>query len=408
MHRNTPRFRMLLSLIALAVGCSSGGGGGSSIVPPPTPPPVGTTITATWTGSNQPTVVAVSSGLAGTWNVVSLTGSKATFTLTPGTTTYQIAYFCTPNLQIVELSTADTVTPTFTCGNTGYQTVTFNYSVTVPGAQSADILVAVPGFTQYSGLIPVAGSYTMTGAPGPTVDVMLLAFDANGQSIGMNILRNQTYTNNQNVMLPTLSAAATQFQTFTVGGAPAGWTTYYYTSYILADGSRFNLSSYPTYPLVPASQAVSGDYYLAAAVARSVGSNLGVGAGVGSTVPPASATLPAPFSYAGPTPAEDPTFSFSYTSSPVLTGTIVYTASISWQTASLAVFATQTAVGANPSLTVPNLAKVSPLFPNLPSGGAQVSWQANVAVLSPLTLSSIPAAGGAQTDAYAYGTFTAP
>jgi hypothetical protein len=177
----------------------------------------------------------------------------------------------------------------------------------------------------------------------------------------------------------------------------------------LGDGGRFALQAINGfYAVPPASQVQPSDYYVAEALASPANNSSTTAAVVTASAPPASVSLPAPFTYTGPTPADDPTFAFNYSGSFSLSGTILYQTTMQWNVNSLDVVATKGAVGGNPSIAIPKLSTISSLFPNLPSGGVNVSWNSYVIDETPLELGSITPANFSAQLTWAQGNYIAP
>ena len=414
----TPRRAQNLTVAILflaSICCICGCGGSSSTrssqqTPPPPAPTMATVTFATPNSAPLPSAVATSTGDLSTWTLATVTSGQVPINLGTGKN-YGVAFYCNNiNLMIYEFAATDTLTPTFSCGSSSpFLTVTFNYAVTIPGASTAEIDVELPagyGATS-STLSTLTGSTQITTAPSGSVDTILKAFDSSGFLLGVEILRAQSYTANQTVTLPTLSVSNTGVASVTAAAIPSGWTVSYPMNYVLADGARFQLGTQSNYGTIPASMSMAGDYYTGGAYATQ-GAN-SVSAAAATNQPPASVTLPAPMTFTPPTPADDPSFVFSYpTSGFTTTGTVVYVAGINWSTpVYVTMVGTANAVGANPTLKIPNLAPLSALFPNLPQG-TTVNWNVGVIVENPLTLSNTPVLPFSAQDVTTSGTYSAP
>ncbi|HLI95515.1 MAG TPA: hypothetical protein VKT72_05420 [Candidatus Baltobacteraceae bacterium] len=408
-------------LLCIVAGCGGGGGGGTGgSGGGGNPPPAGTTISATFSNANgapMPNVIATSSGTFSGWTVATLSGGTLQYTLPPGVTQYAIAYYCQNNETIFEASTSDTVKPSLGCfPNNTATNVTFSYDVhNIAGATQARIDVVNGSNAATSGAqASVTGNYTFAppfSVPAGNDDIMVKALDNSGDVLGAHIFRAQSISSgNTYPLTPLSSSETTTLQSVGASNAPSGWTLTYLGGIILADGSRFFMPDFSgSYAIPAASQVQPGDYFFAGAQASPANNSSLTAAVVTANAPPASVSLVAPFSYVGPTPADDPAFAFSYSGAFSVNGTIVYQVSMQWGTNSLGVTATKSAVGSNPSIKVPNLAATSSLFPNLPSGGVNVNWTAYVVDETPLDLTGavLPPNFSTQITG-AVGAYTAP
>lgn len=137
------------------------------------------------------------------------------------------------------------------------------------------------------------------------------------------------------------------------------------------------------YSVLPADTLESGDLYIFEATTSASGNSpsraytLATKSGGG----PVALTFPAPWIYAGPPPAAQPTFTFNYTGT---SGTAngYQSTMYSWPmgssgTDAIDVTATLNYQAGSTTLTVPNLSSVAGFLPAPPSG-AQVTWFAQV------------------------------
>ncbi|HET9086636.1 MAG TPA: hypothetical protein VFN53_03865 [Acidobacteriaceae bacterium] len=104
----------------------------------------GTTVTASFQGDTMPSGVAYQSGATGQFQTLTLSGSKASFTLPIGITAYGFAYTCPgggsgPTQEsILQATTTDTAVLSFRCPAPGSGRVTAKFNVSaIPGATGA-------------------------------------------------------------------------------------------------------------------------------------------------------------------------------------------------------------------------------------------------------------------------------
>jgi hypothetical protein len=138
------------------------------------------------------------------------------------------------------------------------------------------------------------------------------------------------------------------------------------------------------YPAVPASAALSGDFYLYSATSLDTATFsqfMGVTQTTTAGGGPVSMAFPAPWTFSGPAPATFPTFTFNYSGFSGLPA-VSQRAIISWSTAPtnrnlLMVTATQSFQNGATTLSIPDLTSLNGFFAPAASG-ARVSWSAEI------------------------------
>jgi len=392
-------------------GGSSGGGG--------------TIVTYTFTGP-APTAVATQIG-SGAYAQATLTSGNLTISVPSGETNFSVAYLCpSPTINpyiyqeyINQASILDGTSFTRTCPPGpllgGLATVQVNASA-IPGAEGIYVTYqgGGPGDTlNFSGDLAV-GTYDVpvyvTGAEGPYV------------ALAARILRDQTIPGALNGGAPVVFTTADETvpQTITYNNLPNGYSlvtrqVIYYT----AGGAQVSLDQNEApltqYLAMPSGAYQSGDYYH-----FTVGSYDAASGGsesieeYASSPGPQSFTFPAPWSYAGPTPAALPTFNFAYAGFSGMPN-VVEEAAIAWTQGQFTIqgaFAfdgiTMTATAnyqnGSTAVRIPDLSNVKGFLAPAASG-TSVVWSATVDQGDPFLTS--PPSGIMQSVSFS-GSYTEP
>lgn len=412
------RVFVLAFLLGLVAGCGSNfSGSGSSNSG-------GTAVNVAFAPAT-PTTAAVQIG-SGSYRTETLTSGGLSFSLPSGTTTYAIAYICTPAPQtvggqqysttleiVVEASAADGTSATLWCpyslqggaqanppGQTGALTINVNASA-IPSASDL-LVVAINGVhaTQQSFTsVNASGSFA---APVGADRVEVFAMDSSGNLVAARNLTNQTVPGSLNggstIVLGT--ADETQPEPITYGNVPSQFGPPGVGVWI-----NLGLSSIPIgffaagYPALPAGATENGDFntwiaqdLLPSNVSESVLVEVN-----STTAGPMTFDFPTPWSYSGPTPAARPTFDFNgyagFSGKPGNT----YNASLLWTDGingaigtnqySVSVSASANYLNGATSITLPDLSSLHGFLPTPPTG-ADVTWEAQISQSSSSVLSA--------------------
>ncbi|MFP5276080.1 MAG: hypothetical protein ACLGPM_03110 [Acidobacteriota bacterium] len=404
------RVSILAVLPVLAAGCGgtvsgSGSSGGSP-----------TTVKMTFTPAT-PTAVAVQIG-AGAYTTQTLSNGVLSFSLPSGTSTYAVAYICTPapltenGLQyattmetVVEASTADATSLVEQClynlqsgaaalppGPTAALAVSINASA-IPSAASL-LVVATNGKNGTQQSFSTASASGSFAAPQGTDRVEIFVLDTSGNLVAARNVPSQAVPGSLNGGTAIVLGAAdeTQPEAIAVNDVPAQFSS-------PNTGAWFNMGlvsigtpSGPTqYSALPAAAMENGDSYTVFATTSPV-VHSEVTQTVSGSVSSTSAgrvaiNFPAPWSYAGPTPAARPTFDFSgYTAFAGQPG-ITYDGNLFWTDGTNGAIGTSqyfvdVSASANylhgaTKITVPNLSGLPGFLPTPPTG-TDVSWGAAI------------------------------
>ena len=406
----------LIPFLVAGCGGSSSGSGSSG----------GGPFTVNFTFSPAtPTVVAAQIG-SGTFSMQTVSSGGLTLSLPSGTTTFAVAYVCTPPAvtlggqqmiapyeSVVEASTADGSSFTLPCpsnifgnglglsgstGQTGSLAVNVNASG-IPSAGSVSVIAENGNGSSAWGSTTVNASGSFAAPVGSDrVEVFALASTSGsfGKVVAARAFAGQAVPGSLNGGAAVVlgAADATTPQPITFQNVPTGYLpgeTYVSlnmgpVNYALGGGTT-------QYNALPATALESGDYYtLSAAAIRPLPSSgapvfaplAEVGVTVNSTSGgPMTFNLPAPWIYAGPTPATWPTFDFSgYTGFAGQSG-IYDTGNVYWTTAgglgsySVSITASANYLHGATSLTVPDLSGLQG-FLSPPASGTQVTWIAQI------------------------------
>lgn len=395
------RFRLSLAIITTAalLSLAACGSGTNSDT-------VGTTVTATFTGATMPSAIAFQAGATGTFQPLTLAGASASFSLPVGTTAYGFAYICPTfnagntysNETIIQATTADTTSLSLACPSlNGNLAATYDVSA-IPGAAST---LLYEGY-QSNQTFATSGVQVLPNVPTGMTDVALVALDASGAAVGIEILRGVNVTGSTSITFPPMTTADA------LGSAPASLTNVpsaatsfdFYTTYQTAGGLsailpvHYTNTPQTTYPTVPASQTQPGDFYLLHAAADLP--TQGLRAVVSSSSATAiTAAFPSPWTTVpSPVPAAFPAFPAN-TSGFSVQGSIVNAAWTQFTSTAGAPtvynrysFVTQAWLATSSTFTVPDLSSL-PGFTPAPPSGVREFWNLYSIAGSPLQFDSL-------------------
>jgi hypothetical protein len=404
MYASLSRFSFSVVVMACLAGCggssnsSSTGGGGTGGGGTPT------TVTYTFTGA-MPTAVATQIG-AGAYTQASLESGKLSISVPSGTTKYSAAWVCPADTssnppqndeRVVQASVQDGTSFSWYCFDAnvskGTATVQVNASA-ISGGASVGVYGNVGVNGAGIGLPWSSSTLNLSGEMfAGTYDVFATVYDAKGNLLAVKILRDQTIPGALNGGNPVVFAASDEVtsQPLTVNNIPAGFSpsmalvNYETATYGNSLDLNFGLNGLTQYTAFPSAAMQSGDYYVFLVGAYgSTTPNLGesVGAEMTSTSSgPQTIALPAPWSYAGPTPAALPTFNFSYTGFSGMAD-VQQVAGVQWQqgttsTQHIQMSATASYQNGATSMTIPDLSGLTGFFAPAPAG-TSVFWFASV------------------------------
>jgi len=441
----TGRLKMS-SLCILVVAVIAGCGGNSSVTSEGTP------ITVAF-AQPPPSAVATQIG-NGAFTAASLSSDNVTgVVLPPGTTNYAVAYVCPLNsVLVLEASAQDGAEVTLACplalpfpSGFGAATGSLNASA-IAGATM--VLVRAPGFLEVN--VGVSEPFNIS-LPAGTDDVAFLVQDKNQDLLALKIFHAQGIPGAINGGAPVVFGPGDVpvMQPLTAANVPAGFVSPLVSAeYQTVNGTVFNLAGFlfapSTYAAVPAASTASGDGYIYIGIDSNPETSQTVET-VQSTTSgggPFTVALPAPWSFAGPSPATFPTFTFNYSGFSGLPA-INEQASIFWnQIASvragsknrvpsfvtsssgegatplqtnpaagqITVTATANFQGGANTITIPDLSAL-PGFPSPAASGTQISWFAQIlggtAQQFPLSINSPPLNSSIAMVGTA-GTYTQP
>jgi hypothetical protein len=382
---------MLIVGIAAAMAAGCGGGSPSSV------PPQGTSVAVTFAGATMPQAVATQSG-GGPFEAASLQGGNQLFlTLPIGTTKYGIAYVCaTFNDEFVfEATTQDATALTLNCPSPSAPSALGAATGSVDASAIAGATnVSIRGNGGAASLAGVTEPFSVPMQDGVN-DVAFIAMDSNSKAVGVKIARGQNIPGAVNGGSTVVFGAgdAITTQPVTINNVPAGFPVPngVFAQYHTANGTAFPLllvlgfnSPLPgTYPAVPAGATQSGDFYLYQSSTSNIpGANQQVGTTLTTTTGggPLTMTYPALWSFAGPTPAKLPTFTFDYSGfsgQPAVSQQVLLTWPVGTSRNLLQVMATANFQNGANTLTIPDLTALAGFFPPAASG-AQVGWIADI------------------------------
>ena len=405
-------------MLVAAAGCGGGSSGSGSSGGGPA------TVNITFSPAT-PTGVAAQIG-SGAFTTETVSSNGLTLSLPSGTTTFAVAYVCNPPAvafggqqmiapyeSVVEASTADGTSFTLPCpsnifgsglgpsssaGQTGSLAVNVNASG-VPSAASVSAIAENGNSASAWNATTVNASGSFAAPAGSDrVEVFATAYSSNllGTVVAARAFANQAVPGSLNggaaVVLGT--ADETTPKPITFQNVPTGFLPREtYVSFNMGPVNYALGGGTTQYDALPATALETGDYYtLKAAATRALPSSGGpafpqlaaVAVTANSTSGgPMTFNLPAPWIYAGPTPATWPTFDFSgYTefagqSGVYDTGNVYWTTNGGWGNYSVSVSASADYLHGATSLTVPDLSGLQG-FLAPPSSGTQVTWIAQI------------------------------
>ena len=321
------------------------------------------------------------------WTTASLQNGALKLTVPQGTASYAIAYLC-PTWQgmgpvngeyVIEATTKDAPSYSVSCYvNPTLGTISGSANVSAIANATKFAVFGAQGYS--SSVTGTSGAFSLQ-APTGTNDIALVAYDSSNNVVGIKIVRNQTVPGSVSSTI-TLSSndATSSMQTMADSNIqsgflpnPAGPYAYYYTS----NNTSFNLSTSPTqYPVIPASESQSGDYYYFSSNDAN-GSNQHVWAWQSVTAAgPITLAFPNPMVYVAPAPAKFPTVAVNYSGFSGASA-VSYAASIAWAVNSTdyQITVTATAAYGATSIAIPDLTSLSGFLPAPPSGST-IYWYA--------------------------------
>jgi hypothetical protein len=350
-----------------------------------------TTVTFTFSGTTMPTAVATQIG-TGAYTQATLQSGSGTISLPEGETRYAIAYLCPP------YPASGTTPPQYQVdvyGNSIQDTTTLSYecsggSTTAPqGVATLQVdASAIPGasFVEVAGEDLLWSGSTLsfsTTTYARTYDIPVGVYDLNGNILAIRILRSQTVPGALNGGNLLVFSAADKMvpEPITYGNVPAGYSNMNTTVvYNTKDGSLIGIGDFQSqYSAVPAASVESGDYYTYFGGAFGSGTTPDQFAGVDESGPGGGAVvlnLPAPSTYAGPTPTAWPVFDVNY---PPFSGyTLSGLAQLSWSQGTTAQNSFWVVTSANyqngsTTMAIPDLTSLTGFIAPA-STGTKVDW----------------------------------
>lgn len=349
-----------------------------------------TTVTVNFP-NGTPIAVATRSGSGGFTSMSP--SSQISLSLPAGTTSYAIAFVCPPpsptststQEHVIEATTQDSTSLKLSCtviSPPAFGTATGSLSSTISGTASFEIF-GRQGFVGSPNSFS-SGPFSVN-LPTGTTDVAVLALDASNNIIGVKILPSQTVPGALNGGSGIIVSDAPVSQQVTVNNVPAGFNTPGLVAlYTTANGTVLslanNLANPHVYTAIPAAEAQSGDSYLFETVSGNPATLQSLEAVQTATAGGAvTLTLPAPWSFSGPSPAKLPTFTFNYSG---FSGQpFVDFASLIWSTGSannlMDVTVTANSLAGTTTISFPDLSAIPGFFGPAPSG-TTVSWIARI------------------------------
>lgn len=412
------RFSALGGALVLMAGCggspgggSGGGGTGGGGSP--------TTVTFTISGGT-PTAVATKVG-SGSFTAATLSSGKLTLSLPTGTTSFAVAFACPPvtgasgtpgspvspislaEERVFEASTLDGTSFAEACpgiapasGATGTLTGSVDASA-ISGV--GELFIYAQSAQQGTGFPPFFPVHDSTGnfsfaAPAGTDRVMVAAYSlvASGNLETTSLIAAKNFSsqavpgalNGGNTVV--LSAAdQTTTEQLTYQSVPSGYTApTTLVGYRMGNvGIAIAGAATSEYPAFPAGAVESGDFYTFSAVTSST-SNSTQATHVATSLAsagPESITFPLAWPYAGPTPAAQPSFDFSYTGFSGTTG-VSDGVEMIWAPTSNAenvvlVTATRNYLNGSTTVAIPDFSGLTG-FLAPPASGIKVTWSAQI------------------------------
>jgi hypothetical protein len=426
---NLKLFFCLLGMASLAAcggGSNSGSsGGGTSGGGNPT------TVTFTFNGSpNSVAPVAVATQIGtGSYTLATLTSGKLTIEIPNGQTNFSVAYLCPSTSGITPPQNLEYIREISTLDGKSYSAHCLQQDTPQSGVATLQVnAAAIPGAAWVnlgSSALPWSGSALDFSAPLAvgTYDIPVsvakqqISYD---NYLAVRILRAQTVPGALNGGATVVFGTGDEVvpQTITYNNVPTGYLlSSPLVIYQTAGGASIllDLNGPPgQYLALPSAAYQSGDSYLFSAEAVSLAGNqsLGGGTSVGvetfsSSGGPQTLTFPAPWSYAGPTPAALPTFNFTYSgfSGP---SNVSQAAIITWYQATssinqISMTATANYQSGSTSMTIPDLSNLTGFL--TPQASGTIYW---TALLNQGNLVGANPPSGTTQSVSNYGTYALP
>jgi hypothetical protein len=376
-----------------------------------------------------PTATAVQVG-TGSFAAATLQSGALSFTIPDGTTNYSVAYVCPPTPGfgntvtsefVIQASTKDGTSFNVSCQGSTATTGALTGSVdatAIPGAAN----VQIRGNLGYGTAVGASsGTFNVT-LPTGSNDVALIVMDGSPQPnvLAVKILRGQTVPGavNNGTVITFQASDETTSQPLSVTNVPAGFVTppAVAVQYFTANGTSFLLegNSDIQYPAVPTGAAQSGDYYaFESNSADATTYNSAVGITQYTTTPgnPVTLALPASWSFAGPSAATLPTFTFSYSGFSSLAA-VAQQGEIEWATTAttlntITAIATANFQGSATTVAIPDLSTVSGFIAPAASG-TNIFWVADVFGGTAQEFSFTPSNNSSLSFVQNRGTYTQP
>jgi len=392
-------------------GSGGGGGGGGGTT--------STTVTFTFSGPNVPVLVAAKIG-TGAFSAQTLSGSTLTLSIPSGTSNYAVAYLCSSQFEIVwEASIADGTSPSESCPSVQSQTGTLTGSLdatAIPDVQY--FYVNSQNASSVSSDVLGDAQAAAFSQPGPVGNdrVLVVAYNSQGASVAAKNFDSQTVPGALNGGNKVVFSAAdeTTPTAITYNNVPSGFSSPSTSVYLATAGGSQTIAyggGTTQYPALPAAVIENGDAYFfeASSALTSGGVYSEVSTETTTSGGPLSITFPAPWSYAGLTPAALPSFAIGYSGFAGKTN-VVQQAMLLWQpgigTSLIFVNATADYQGGSTTLAVPDLSGVSG-FVAPPASGKSVEWTASVTQQSIALWSKAPL-NSTSSFVLNNGTYTVP
>lgn len=369
-----------------------------------------TTVTFTFTGT-MPSAVATQVG-SGSFTLATVSSGAVSLSVPSGTTRFALAYVCPPGNEtagltavtsttqsVIEATVADGTSYTAPCpftatGQTGSLGIDVDASA-IAGTSNLNI-VAQNGNSIAADYVGAARANFTISAPAGSDWVDLLAYQTNSSGldslVAIKSFSAQTVPGSLNggnaVVLG--AADATIPEPITYNNVPQGFNSPYAQVTFQPATRNFDtllaLNATSMYPALPTGVAQGGDLYVIQGQANlnpssggSVSDESVMALSTLSNPGPVSLTFPAPWIYAGPTPAALPTLNFSYTGFAGHAG-LRQGAAMYWMLGNSVANAFEIDASANyqagsTSISFPTLAGLTGFLAPAPSG-TLVTWEA--------------------------------
>jgi hypothetical protein len=389
------RLSLLALTLVLIAGCGGSSGDGGSNGGGATPTVVSFTFS-----SGTPTAVAAKIG-SGSFTVQTLTGGKLSLSIPSGTSNFAVAYACTsatspPFQEVFEASVADGSSFTLPCllslSTGAIGTLTGNVDASaIPSANLLEVAVD-NGSLEFNAGIPANTNFSLN-APSGNDRVEVLAYNNvpdGGTSVATLVaaknFTNQTIPGALNGGSPVVLGAGdeTSIQTIAYANVPTGYSApSTQVDFNMGGHGRFPIATASTqYPLLPAGAISGSDFYefFSTATNSSKPSEQMIVTKDMANPGALSFTFPSPWSYAGPSPAALPSFTFSYSGFSGNAG-VYDTALLGWSTSGsltqYLMIASSNYQGGATTMAFPDLSNVAG-FPAPPPSGTGITWVAAV------------------------------